>query len=210
MNMMLTFTLKSRFVIFGDGATGSSPSKYCTLFDTTFASLQDKNLYGKPIVHRFTIMKRPGVDDFLREMAKYYEIIVYTASVQIYADPILNQLDTNHVICSRLYRESCVQCGGGNGESTYRIKDLSLLGRDLSQTIFVDDFPTSYLFQPDNAIDITYIPDYKKEDYSSDRDLEKIATFLKGIKDVPDVRGILKNWRDWSNNTCATEAKTQE
>jgi carboxy-terminal domain RNA polymerase II polypeptide A small phosphatase len=151
-------------------------------------------------------MKRPGVDDFLREMSKYYEIIVYTASIQSYADPILNQLDKNRVIRSRLYRESCVDCGDGS----YRIKDLSLLGRDLSQTIIVDDYTMSYLFQPDNAIDITYIPDYKTEDYSSDRDLEKIAAFLKGIKDVPDVRGILKNWRDWPNTTCATEAETQE
>jgi carboxy-terminal domain RNA polymerase II polypeptide A small phosphatase len=148
-------------------------------------------------------MKRPGVDDFLREMAKYYEIVVYTASTQVYADNILDQLDMNRVIRSRLYRTSCVQCGNGD-----RIKDLSLLGRDLSQTIIVDDYTISYSFQPDNAIDITYI--LEKEDYSSDRDLEKIAAFLKGIKDVPDVRGILKNWRDWPNNTCATEAKTQE
>jgi carboxy-terminal domain RNA polymerase II polypeptide A small phosphatase len=85
-----------------------------------------------------------------------------------------------------------------------------LLGRDLSQTIFVDDNPEAYLFQPDNAIDITFFPVGEKEKYSSNRDLEQIAAFLKGIKDVPDVRGMLKNWRDWPNTTCTTEAKTQE
>jgi TFIIF-interacting CTD phosphatase-like protein len=77
------------------------------------------------------------------------------------------------------------------------VKDLSLLGRDLSQTIIVDDDPDAYSLQPENAIDITVYGNM--EGYSRDRDLEQIAAFLKGIKDVPDVRGILKHWRDWPN-----------
>jgi NLI interacting factor-like phosphatase len=33
------------------------------------------------------------------------------------------------------------------------VKDLSLLNRDLSQTIIVDNSPMSYIFHPENAID---------------------------------------------------------
>ena len=33
------------------------------------------------------------------------------------------------------------------------MKDLSLLNRDLSQTIIVDNSPMSYIFHPENAID---------------------------------------------------------
>jgi carboxy-terminal domain RNA polymerase II polypeptide A small phosphatase len=136
-------------------------------------------------------MKRPGVDDFLIEMAKYFEIVLYTSSNDYYADKVLEQLDTNNVIRSRLYFESCVYYSGRF------IKDLSLLGRDLSQTVIVDDEPGAYSFQPENAIDIKVYG--TEEEFSSDRELEQIAAFLKGIKDVPDVRGILKNWRDWQN-----------
>ena len=36
---------------------------------------------------------RPGTEKFLEEMSKYYEIVIFTASVKDYADTILNQLD---------------------------------------------------------------------------------------------------------------------
>ena len=35
--------------------------------------------------------KRPGVDDFLRGAAQYYEVVVYTAQLPTYADPILDR-----------------------------------------------------------------------------------------------------------------------
>lgn len=93
--------------------------------------------------------KRPGVDEFLTEMAKHYEIVVYTASLNKYADPLLDLLDPNRVIRTRLFRESCVFYEGNY------IKDLSLLDRDLSQSIIIDNSPSSYLFHPENAIDCT-------------------------------------------------------
>jgi TFIIF-interacting CTD phosphatase-like protein len=37
--------------------------------------------------------------------------------------------------------------------SGHYVKDLSLLNRDLSQTIIVDNSPMSYIFHPENAID---------------------------------------------------------
>jgi len=38
-----------------------------------------------------------------------YEVIVYTASLNKYADPLLDKLDTGRVIRHRLFRESCTQ-----------------------------------------------------------------------------------------------------
>jgi carboxy-terminal domain RNA polymerase II polypeptide A small phosphatase len=155
---------------------------------------------GGTTIPPFYINKRPGVDDFLTEMAKYYEIVIFTASIQEYADKVLDQLDTNRVIRSRLYGPSCVR-GGRTTPWPFAVKDLSLLGRDLSQTIIVDDNPRAYSFQPDNAINITSFPWGVEEKYASNHDLEQIAAFLKGIKDVPDVRGILKHWREWPNTS---------
>ena len=138
------------------------------------------------VVHFVYVVKRPGVDAFLTEMAKYYEIIVYTASLNKYADPLLDLLDPHRVIRTRLFRESCVYFEGNY------VKDLSLIDRDLSQSIIVDNSPNSYLFHPDNAIDCSsFIDD------PMDRELIQIGGFLKNIRDASDVRGICCRWKEW-------------
>ena len=114
--------------------------------------------------------KRPGVDEFLTEMAKHYEIVVYTASLNKYADPLLDLLDPNRVIRTRLFRESCVFYEGNY------VKDLSLLDRDLSQSIIIDNSPSSYLFHPENAIDCTsFIDDMY------DRELDQVRRRKKNV-----------------------------
>jgi carboxy-terminal domain RNA polymerase II polypeptide A small phosphatase len=139
-------------------------------------------------VHFVYVMKRPGVDNFLLEMSKFYEIIIYTASLNKYADPLLDLLDTHKVVRSRLFRESCVYY-----EGSY-VKDLSIINRDLSQTIIVDNSPNSYIFHPENAIDCSsFIDD------PNDRELDQIGACLVGIQGVKDVRNICTLWRDWPN-----------
>jgi len=140
------------------------------------------------VVHFVYVAKRPGVDDFLLEMAKHYEIVVYTASLNKYADVLLDLLDPHRVIRTRLFRESCVFYEGNY------VKDLSLLNRDLSQCIIIDNSPASYLFHPENAIDCTsFIDDV------SDRELDHIGKFLVGVTDVVDLRGTVNLWRHWPN-----------
>eukprot|EP00541_Cyclophora_tenuis_P014927 CAMPEP_0116566542 /NCGR_PEP_ID=MMETSP0397-20121206/14519_1 /TAXON_ID=216820 /ORGANISM="Cyclophora tenuis, Strain ECT3854" /LENGTH=361 /DNA_ID=CAMNT_0004093453 /DNA_START=119 /DNA_END=1205 /DNA_ORIENTATION=- len=138
------------------------------------------------VVHFVYVAKRPGVDEFLVEMAKHYEIVIYTASLNKYADPLLDLLDPCRVIRARLFRESCVY-----HEGNY-VKDMSLLNRDLSQSIIVDNSPSSYLFHPENAIDCSSFIDDPQ-----DRELDQIGAFLTGIKDVEDVRNLCSFWREW-------------
>jgi len=140
------------------------------------------------VVHFVYVMKRPGVDEFLIEMSKYYEIVIYTASLNKYADPLLDLLDTDRTIRTRLFRESCVFYGGNY------VKDLSLINRDLKQSIIIDNSPSSYMFHPENAIDCSsFIDD------PNDCELGHIGKFLIGIKDVEDVRGTVNLWRHWPN-----------
>lgn len=140
------------------------------------------------VVHFVYVAKRPGVDEFLIEMAKHYEIIVYTASLNKYADVLLDLLDPHRVIRTRLFRESCVFYEGNY------VKDLCLLNRDLSQCIIIDNSPASYMFHPENAIDCgSFIDDV------NDRELDQIGAFLTGLKDVADVRGTVNLWRHWPN-----------
>lgn len=138
------------------------------------------------VVHFVYVTKRPGVDEFLLEMSKHYEIIIYTASLNKYADPLLDLLDVHKVIRSRLFRESCVYYEGNY------VKDMSLINRDLTQSIIVDNSPNSYIFHPENAIDCSSFID---DPY--DRELDQIGAHLVGIKDCKDVRNICTQWKDW-------------
>lgn len=151
------------------------------------------------VVHFVYVAKRPGVDEFLLEMSKYYEIIIYTASLNKYADPLLDLLDTHKVIRTRLFRESCVYYEGNY------VKDMSLINRDLSQSIIVDNSPNSYIFHPENAIDCSSFID---DPY--DRELDQIGACLVGIKDVKDVRNICTQWRDWPNIDIGEEITPDE
>ena len=47
---------------------------------------------------------RPGAQAFLKEMSEFFEIVIFTAAVQDYADWVLDQLDTEGYISYRLYR----------------------------------------------------------------------------------------------------------
>lgn len=158
-----------------------------TLVHSSFKPTQNPD-YIIPVeidgtVHQVFVCKRPGAEAFLVDMAKHYEIVVYTASLSKYADPLLDRLDPENVIRFRLFREHCVQYEGNY------VKDLSLLDRDISQTIIIDNSPMSYLFHPRNALGCSsFIDDME------DRELDSMGRFLVNIRDAEDVRSHLHSW----------------
>jgi RNA polymerase II subunit A small phosphatase-like protein len=78
------------------------------------------------------ILKRPGIEELLRHTATCYEIVIYTASLSKYADPLVEVLDPTHLSSYRLFREHCTFYNG------VFVKDLSKLGRRLEDVIIVD------------------------------------------------------------------------
>jgi len=69
------------------------------------------------------------------------------------------------------------------------VKDLSLLGRELTRTIIIDNISDNFIIQPDNGIFIsTWYDDMK------DRYLDEITPLLINIveRQVPDVRKALR------------------
>ena len=51
--------------------------------------------------------KRPGVDRFLEQMSKSYEIVIFTSNMFGIADPVVSNLDTKGYVLHRLFRDAC-------------------------------------------------------------------------------------------------------
>jgi len=72
---------------------------------------------------------------------KWYNLVIFTASVQEYADPVIDWLDPEKKIFSaRYYRQHCTFRHGAF------IKDLSAVEPDLSKVMILDNSPLSYMF----------------------------------------------------------------
>ena len=112
----------------------------------------------------------------MAETAKWFELIIYTASLKKYADPLLDWLDPKGLISYRLFREDCTHYQG------IYVKDLSRINRDLKKTIIIDNSPTSYYFHPECAL-----PTISWYDDMNDKELFLFLPILEGLSRVKDV-----------------------
>ena len=129
----------------------------------------------------YYVHKRPHCDLFLQRVSRWYDVVVFTASIQEYADPVIDWLEQEQKFFkARYYRQHC----------TYRfgayMKDLSVVQGDLSQAIIVDNSPLSYRLNEANAVPIEgWIND------PSDNDLLYLIPLLQGLRTIDDVRSLL-------------------
>ena len=134
------------------------------------------------------VLKRPFLEQFLTEMNLIYDIIIFTASLPEYSEPLLDIIDKNKVIKYRLNRSHC-----RHYQNIY-IKDLKVINRNLKDMIIIDNNPESYLMNKENAI-----PILTWEDDENDNELIKLIPVLKYLAEVNDVRTVINQIVDRNN-----------
>ena len=134
---------------------------------------------------RGIVKMRPGLHKFLKALKNKYELIVFTAGTQEYADPIIDIIEKNEkYFYKRLYRQHT------NLINNIYVKDLKKLGRDLSKIIIVDNVPQNFSLQKENGILIKNFFGQEKNDTA----LNDLAHILLKISSNPynDVRKEIK------------------
>ena len=161
------------------------------------------------------VFKRPGAADFLKHMAQFYEVVVFSEQLSTYVDPIVERLDPQHFLAGRLYREATQY---KNGEY---LRDLSKLNRDVGKVIYVTARPKTAM-QRENVV---VINPYRIADGGSsapagdasasastsssknarrvDTELLDLMPFLESIVrlDVKDVREVLESYKKEQEKT---------
>ncbi|CAB3979278.1 CTD nuclear envelope phosphatase 1A-like [Paramuricea clavata] len=130
---------------------------------------------------RFLVHKRPHLDFFLGLVCQWFDLVVFTASLERYGMAVTDKIDNNKGFFTRRYfRHHCTLHFG-----TY-IKDLSIINEDLSSIFILDNSPGAYMNNKDNAIPIkSWFAD------PSDTALLNILPMLDALRFTADVRSIL-------------------
>lgn len=136
---------------------------------------------GQPIHVRI----RPYLADCLERLSQLYEIVVFTAGVQEYADKILDHIDPERkLIRKRMYRQDCIQV------NDMFIKDLDVfIDREKENIVIVDNSIVSFAFDLDNGVPIQSFMGTETDD----KELLFLQSFLEEAFYQQDVRPPIRD-----------------
>jgi len=146
--------------------------------------LREKKIQNESFEQIVWVKTRPHLQTFLESLSEHFEIVTWTASIQNYADIVVDQIDPEkNIISHRLCRQHCT-CNPGNEY----VKDLDRLGRDLSRCIIIDNSCLAFAFQLSNGIPIFPFCGDKE-----DSELLHLIPILVKLSKQDDVRPMLKD-----------------
>ena len=131
---------------------------------------------------------RPFLIQFLEEISYYYELILFTASTEYFARPIINAIEENKKYFDFIfYRDCCIIIGNDF------VKDLTRIGRPLDSTIIVDNMPQNFRLQKENGINIK---SFYAQDPNDSALYDLLPILIDIAEDEGDVREGLSKYRN--------------
>ncbi|KAG0467424.1 hypothetical protein HPP92_019004 [Vanilla planifolia] len=143
----------------------------------------EKEVEGRGKVNHVVVFERPGLEEFLHQISKFADLVLFTAGLEGYAKPLVDIIDSNNKFSLRLYRPATVTT-----EYRQHVKDLSCLSKNLGRIVIVDNNPFSFLLQPLNGIPCVPFSPSQPDD---EQLLKVILPLLKHLSLEKDVRPVL-------------------
>lgn len=129
---------------------------------------------------------RPYLLEWIKLVKQYYQVVLFTASTQEYADSVLDHIDPDRSLFkTRLYRTSWLET-----EDEVYIKDLRIFEDHwkLKDIVLIDNSAHSFGLQLNNGIPILSYYNGK-----SDKELAEVAKLLQQLFFKDDVRVKLRS-----------------
>jgi len=162
-----------------DGLGRGGPARSTKTSDFTLNVVIDSH----PV--SFYVYKRPHVDYFLQTVSQWYDLVVFTASMEVYGSAVCDKLDPHKsILRKRYYRQDCRM------EYHSYTKDLATVNSDLSSVFILDNSPGAYRHYVENAVPI-------KSWFSDPHDtcLLNLLPMLDALRFTKDVRSVLQRNR---------------
>lgn len=164
------------------GRTGKDQKK-TVIFDldeTLIHCMNEENSQFYPDQHRifletknnivpFSVNIRPHAKEVLMRLSKHFNLAVFTAGEETYAEKVLELLDAEKKLFhDRYYRNHCYK-----NFCEENIKDLRIFGESLENMVIIDNSFQAFSFQKNNGIPIIPFTDDQEDDQ-----LLKLERFL--------------------------------
>ena len=161
-----------------------------TLIHTTFMEVPNCdydftfniNFLERPV--KVYVYKRPYVNEFLYQMSKYYNIIIYSSNIPEYSNPLIDKLDEEKVILKRIYKDKRIELNG------VLFTDLSklIIENGSNIIIIINNSSPPFINNSNNNT----LPMNSWHFNKSDDELIKLKGFLEFLSNVNDVREYIK------------------
>ena len=161
---------------------------HCELKDIDSAQKKIKIKMSASLEKTIGLNIRPNFEKSILKIKEKYHVIMFTASLQKYADAVMDEIDpTGSLFEYRLYRNNCTQIKVDN--QIYYIKDLRVLKNiSLDDIVIIDNSVLSFAFHFDNGIPI--LPYYRGDD---EIEMKSLVKLLDNLADVPQIKTKLRS-----------------
>jgi len=160
---------------------GETTKKYTLLLDldeTLVAFRSDSGKIKTQYEESSGIIVRPFAVSLIETLSAYYEIVIFTAASEEYANEVTEILDPDHKYITKVLTNChCLYV------NEFYVKDLRIIAdRQLDQMLIVDNSIISFAFQLENGIPVT--PYFGEAD---DQELDYLTTYLKALISAKNI-----------------------
>ena len=138
-----------------------------------------------------TILLRPGLIKFLKEMKKIYELILFSNNSLDYILEIINNFENNKKLFDYVLSYNQIDF-----DKFGSIKNLESLGRNINYIIILDKDPSLFKLNNDNII---YVKPFNGDSYNDGNILNNLSDILKKVKEdteyIDDTRVSISNYK---------------